>query len=200
MTICVGQQPRQKEFVVHKSFISRSEFFRRALNGNWAESDDRTINLLEDDPNVFAQYLHFIYTNKFPTKENGATVPEMARGEYVDLAKIYVLAERLQDTPTKNAVMKRIFTKSMKAEADGKTYVPSGKVVRIIYEGTPKGNPIRSLVVDAWTTVTTPDLNREFDDIPKEFLRAIAIVWRSERPIMKGNNAVANGFETYLEK
>jgi len=54
--------------MVHESFLtSRSEFFRRALNGNWQEAETRVIKLPDDDPEIVALYINFVYTGQLST-------------------------------------------------------------------------------------------------------------------------------------
>ncbi|CAN9097586.1 unnamed protein product [Alternaria sp. RS040] len=44
VTIRVGKAPNTKDFIAHEAFLtSRSEFFRRAMNGNWKEAKTRII-------------------------------------------------------------------------------------------------------------------------------------------------------------
>ncbi|KAF2242120.1 hypothetical protein BU26DRAFT_166598 [Trematosphaeria pertusa] len=56
-------------FGAHKDkIIGRSEFFARALNGSWKESDDNLVNLPEDKPHVFELYLQLLYKNVVPVR------------------------------------------------------------------------------------------------------------------------------------
>jgi hypothetical protein len=68
LTVRVGNEPDSKDFIIHESFLtSRSEFLRRALNGNWAESDTRIVKLSEDDPHIFALYLDYVFNGQLAT-------------------------------------------------------------------------------------------------------------------------------------
>lgn len=50
LTVVVGAEPNQKRFSMHESIIcARSEFFRRAMTGDWLEKEQRLIKLPEDD-------------------------------------------------------------------------------------------------------------------------------------------------------
>jgi hypothetical protein len=52
----------QEKFAVHEALItSRSPFFRNAMQGRWQEAQERTVNLTEDDPEVFSLYLQGLY-------------------------------------------------------------------------------------------------------------------------------------------
>jgi hypothetical protein len=53
-----------KEFTVHEDLICpRSHFFRKAMSGPWKESEERKVDLPEDEPGVFALYLKLIYVS-----------------------------------------------------------------------------------------------------------------------------------------
>lgn len=57
-------KPFTKEFSVHESLIcSRSEFFEKAVHGEWKESEERKVSLPEDEPSVFLTYLNILYVS-----------------------------------------------------------------------------------------------------------------------------------------
>jgi hypothetical protein len=57
----VGKEPNQEHFSVHEGIMcARAEFFRRAMNGNWAEREERLVNMPEDDPKIFATYINLV--------------------------------------------------------------------------------------------------------------------------------------------
>ncbi|KAF2679123.1 hypothetical protein K458DRAFT_394271 [Lentithecium fluviatile CBS 122367] len=88
ITFRAGSDPDQREF---------------------AESQDRIIDMLTNDPDAMQLYLHFIHTNDVPTKVTEKAVAlssEQVRQRYMELAQVYVCAEKLQDVRTKNAVVR----------------------------------------------------------------------------------------------
>jgi hypothetical protein len=113
----VGSDSGIKEFSVHEDLICpRSHFFEKALNGAWKESEERKVDLPEDEPEVFALYLKLRYvstvhisnrvaltfrlqTNTLPIKKSGAPAEAkvIVSREYTSLSKLYVLAEKLMD-------------------------------------------------------------------------------------------------------
>ncbi|KAF2241958.1 hypothetical protein BU26DRAFT_387892, partial [Trematosphaeria pertusa] len=113
VTVRVGKEPESKDFVAHESILtSRSEFFRRALNGNWEEAHAHIVHLPEDEPDIFGIYLNYVYTGRLHTmsvdSEELATLDHnkfrtTVNEEYNNLFCLYILAEKLQDTPTKDA-------------------------------------------------------------------------------------------------
>jgi hypothetical protein len=64
ITIVVGED--KKKYFVHESHIrSSSEFFDRAMNGDWKEKATRVIDLPEIDPSTFSVYVKWLYSGQF---------------------------------------------------------------------------------------------------------------------------------------
>ena len=62
ITVFVG--PEEQNFDIHKSLAChRSEFFKIACNGSWAESDG-VIRLPEQDVPTFKYFIHWLYTQR----------------------------------------------------------------------------------------------------------------------------------------
>ncbi|KAF2751807.1 hypothetical protein M011DRAFT_473115 [Sporormia fimetaria CBS 119925] len=134
MTVIVHHQDTAKEFVVHEGVLcGRSEFFKRAMGGNWAASETRTVKLEDVDPDVFLRYLNLVVLNKLHIQDLSS-----ARGETHKIAEVYVLAERLQDTKAKNSLIR------MLAHA-GK--IPKHRTIAMIYDGTTERNMCRKWTV-----------------------------------------------------
>ncbi|KFY24129.1 hypothetical protein V493_05412 [Pseudogymnoascus sp. VKM F-4281 (FW-2241)] len=66
VTVYVG--PREKRYSVHKALLtSQSEYFEKALNGNFKEADEQTIRLPEDSPDAFELLIGWLYQNQIPS-------------------------------------------------------------------------------------------------------------------------------------
>lgn len=195
-----------KEFIVHEYYAYRSEFFRCAMNGNWAEASSRLVNMPEDDPEQFSLYVRFLYTGKIATDDTGLSTcrisPREALSRYHQLAKIYTLAEQLQDTTTKNAAVRGFYT-----IYSSPSYPPPPKIVNIIYLSTPATSVIRRMLVDMWCanfwsgpTCTQDEIDSYVERLPQEFLaRLLGQLGKQRNPAL-GSTAMANGVEEYLEK
>jgi len=62
--VVVGTTIDQDEFFVHEDLICpRNEFFRKAMNGQWKESEKRMVPLPEDEAAVFSLYLKLLYVS-----------------------------------------------------------------------------------------------------------------------------------------
>ena len=102
--VLVGEQ--EQAFTVHEGLIcARSKFFRNAMNGNWLEADEKIVRLPDDEPAVFEGYLAVLYLKELPViNEND--------GQYLELAKLYVFAEKLMDTKSKNVIVEEMLNRS----------------------------------------------------------------------------------------
>ncbi|KAL6709565.1 hypothetical protein ACN47E_001500 [Coniothyrium glycines] len=169
--ICVGWGSSTETFDVHENLLtSRSPFFKAALSGQWRESIDRMIRLPEDEPDVVRQYLHFLSTADLGTKSHTDSGRYHVLEECVGLVRLYVLAEKLQDTATKNRVMEEMVM-IHRLHKNGRIPGQSYFVIHLIYAGTPPGSPMRRLIVNIFTErATTKWLPSDELTLPPEFL------------------------------
>jgi hypothetical protein len=65
------------------------------MSRDWKESKQRSVHLPNDDPYAFELYLYFLYRGRLPAKPNRSE--PAAESEELQLAKAYVLGDRLQD-------------------------------------------------------------------------------------------------------
>lgn len=156
-----------------------------------------------DDPETVRLYLHFIHTN-----DTHASVTDTSPGvfklqveeKYMESAKINVLAEKLQDTQTKNVLIVRVLKTRMKHDDNHDCCLPSTSIIEVVYQGTPEGNKMRQMLVDTWTTVHPEHVLDHCKTLPKGFLGDLAVRFRSMMPTPKKNTAAENGAEFYFEK
>jgi hypothetical protein len=197
----VGSGSLQREFVINGDVASRAEFFRRAMNGCWVEAEDRVIHMPEDDPEKMHLYLHFLYTNELSARVVDTTrdgFKTQMRQYYLQLMQVYVLAEKLQDTRTKNALVHKVFDAVYLHEEDERWYLPSSAAVAYLYENTLEGNSMRKLVAAFYTMLAPNTLSVHRDVLPKEFLCDLISALRlakKERTI----TALKNTVEQYIE-
>ena len=158
LTVRVGETPDQQDFLVHESLLkSRAEYFSRAMNGNWLETDTRVIELPEDEPEVFALYLNHIYTGKLHTmtlnRDNIDALPReefkhVVGAEYDSIFGVYVLAERLNDPITRDAAITAVFDLAEQQTSDGDWRLPPPSSIRLVYDRTPEKSAARRLLAD----------------------------------------------------
>jgi hypothetical protein len=209
LTICVGPTTDQKNFLVHESFLTtRSEFFKRAMNGRWTESATRTISLADDDPDTFALYLNHVYKNELPTmaksKEELHAIPssqisEHVHEEYMALFRLYILAEKIQDVSAKNEVIAAVFRLAFIARPNEKFLVPGRSVVRLVYNGTLRGSLARSLMVGLWSGPSVHNVQQLGSSLPKDFILDLAVAFSGMLSTKRQHPAERKGVGAYLE-
>ncbi|KAF2704126.1 hypothetical protein K504DRAFT_450879 [Pleomassaria siparia CBS 279.74] len=177
VVVLVGTRTCQEMFMVYKTLLcNRSPFFKVALNGNWAESQDRTVILPHDDAEVFELWLHMVYTGRLRTKTTKADHGE----EYARLLRVYVLAEKLLDVESKNLVAEAVISKTRE---NGEYTYPSGSLVSILYDGTSAGDPMRRFLVDCHVQcpkhdcIATDEKNRHPD-----FMHELVLAYMQRYP------------------
>jgi hypothetical protein len=119
--VCVGQGQKQETFDVHESLIiARALFFRKELSEVRKKSEDHPIRLLEDEPTIFKLYVHLLYTGVAAILPDPVPEHYVEYDEHLALANLYVLAEKLQDTDAKYAVVEATMEASRLLRSDGK--------------------------------------------------------------------------------
>lgn len=150
------------------------------LAGPWRESQTKSVDLQDSDPDVFAIFALFIHTGKiFSTRPGDVEV--YADGsrrdwEWARLAKAWVLGDRLRATAFKDGMADAICDKMV---LDRKWPIT---LHQIIYPGsTPAAKGIRRLCVDIaatkWdartlkTTMRSEEWNEFFEDVAVRLLQ-----------------------------
>ncbi|KAL2064900.1 hypothetical protein VTL71DRAFT_4040 [Oculimacula yallundae] len=61
-------------FPIHKDILCKSEYFRRALEGEFKEAGDQAIDLPEENPDIFSFVVAYLYEEKFSPIKTMSTV------------------------------------------------------------------------------------------------------------------------------
>ena len=144
VTLLVG--PKEQHLFAHGSYlVLQSKFFKAALGKEWVEGQTRTVKLPEEELNILAQYLDFIYRNVLPTD----SITDDSRGGEVFnvLIGLFALGERLLDSTIRNAIIKEI----VRFTTIGKCKHPGLVAINNIYNCTTATSPARRLMVDLYT-------------------------------------------------
>lgn len=149
----MGADDKRTIFRVHMALLTaRSDFFKKALNGKWMEAEEKIVRLPEDDPTVFAAYVHHLYTGELAVQaDKQQSVGILVDEQYRNSCSLYVFAEKILDVETKNAVIHAMLEMARTKQINGQTYGPSSDDVNTIYKGTVVGSPARRLMVDLYT-------------------------------------------------
>ncbi|KAH0528035.1 hypothetical protein TsFJ059_002947 [Trichoderma semiorbis] len=200
LTVTVGSTDPVM-YSVHEHLICRtSGYFKTAMKAHWETSTSGSIDLTEEDPEVFEIYLHWLYFGTLPVRNNSPGLE--GNNEYVQLAQAYVLGEFLQDVNFKDTVLDAILIKSRSTASDGQTWFPLGPAIRCIYEGTRASSAARRLLVDLYNHNGHGDWLKGWadkDDMPKQFLLDLAIAALTERSRPSESLAPVEGTCRYHE-
>lgn len=136
------------------------------------------MRLPKDEPSVFHIYIHLLYTDQIAVQPNAFGVSESkidTETERLTLAKLYVLAEKLQDVKSKDKTLAGVMG-SCYVKPGGKRYPLTAEFVRTIYGGTPTGSMARKLTVDHFVEQGSgapfkTDDDQEGSTWPVEFLQ-----------------------------
>lgn len=194
--ISVGNTSAASDFYIHEALLrSKSVFFDAALKKCWREGEEGRVLLPEDEATTFGIYQSFLYTQKLPIRQAHEHInlgESENQPEYLELAKLYVFGEKIQDASFKNAVIVAFTKRMWEIEAKRNRLYPMTKVVDIIYKGTMPGSCARKLMVDVhimsgrpqWITAISDDNNKEFlMDLCRALLeRAEAGLTREDEP------------------
>ncbi|KAK4549437.1 hypothetical protein LTR36_006434 [Oleoguttula mirabilis] len=185
--------PGKQGFTVHKDIISRhSPFFRAAAAERWASTDHhKAIELPEDDPALFATYLHCVYHGAVVFGDEGSLRYNL--NEYLAL---YTMADKFRDLKTANLVIDQLM-----ARTDELDQVPGPSDITAFYETSAENSPLRRLMVDFYTYEVGPgDITRGLGSkLPSAFLTDFFVKYGQ----LKGGDrsrSVRETFEKSLRK
>jgi hypothetical protein len=180
-------------------FIPRSKFFQAALRGGWKEAEERVINLPEDDPKLFASYVQAVYHGGVHehlevSDETFDKKSERRSQHYYSLLNLYVSADKLQDTKTKNYAISKIY----KFHSE-KQFTPGCRKIKLVYRNTTEDSPLRRLVSELYAFYVKRSFlaKSDFSAFPPEFLADLIHLLAVSAP---ARNDLLIGPEKYYEK
>ncbi|KAB2105992.1 hypothetical protein AG0111_0g6179 [Alternaria gaisen] len=174
ISVLVGTGSGKADFRVHRTlFTSRSKFFERATSNDSQGKDELLVTLLDEDPQTFRLYLNLVYANQLATRG-----PE----QWPKLCQLYVLAERLQDTKSKNEIVEGMYSflnelllKPWSPSTRSKHYLPA-VATAILFEGMTEKSRVRALLVDFYADFGDEILLREAQaELPADFIYDVAV-------------------------
>jgi len=74
--------PHAETFYVHRDVLTRAEYFRRALDGEFREAEEQEVDLPEEDPGIFSFLVAFLYEKSFvPIKPVADALIDIEKGK-----------------------------------------------------------------------------------------------------------------------
>lgn len=187
MEVTVGKTPVR--FMVHEDVMcANSSFFKAACSSQWRTSG-AAIELPEDDPNVFDDYLHCAYSNEAPAPPAQSDVADGEDQYNKNLIHLYILADKLGDITTANYVMD-----SLVAYSEEENRAPSAETLIVAWTNSAEKSPLRTLCVDFYVTeVAQESFEMAMPKLPLDFVVAIAVAFRRVVEL-QSHRVVANAF------
>lgn len=154
--------------MVHDTILCAcSRFFQAACTGLFKEAYEKTVRLPEIEPCHFESFLVWLYTQSLHHVQQR----DVDR-HYKALFELYFLGEKLQVRTLKNAIVDATI-----ALEQSSAFVPCTEQVRLVFEQTPRDNPLRRLLVDMHAWDVEPKFMVEHEDwFGKDFLLDLALV------------------------
>ncbi|CAI9636163.1 unnamed protein product [Alternaria burnsii] len=174
MPVVVGTGGDRADFRVHKTlFTSRSRFIERATSKDSQGKDVLVVWLLDENPQTFRLYLNLVYANQLATR---------GPDQWLKLCELYGLAERLQDTKSKNQIVEGMYgflnellLKPWSPSTRSKDYLPA-VATAMLFEGMTEKSRVRALLVDFYAEFGDKILLREAQAmLPADFIYDVAV-------------------------
>ncbi|KAK3691468.1 hypothetical protein LTR37_018665 [Vermiconidia calcicola] len=165
-------------FVVYKDTITRrSPFFDAACKKHWNQSEDaKPIELPDDDPEIFTDYLQTLYGDKVQAED-----ADEDHG-FLALAKAYILADKLGDLQSANLIIDKITIHRRTTSA-----IPGVQSIVTAFERASESSPLRRLLVNIYIDVSDPEYKfMEDEQLPHSFLIAFFKQYKNLKTKLSG--------------
>jgi len=162
------------KFYIHEKLIrSNSGFFDTALKKEWAEGQDRRVELPSFEVDIFKVWIKWLYTGRIFLTTEGDLQKDHT-GVYKSChntrwASCYALADYIHDSDFKDAAIDAMI------EVICQTNLYPFSLAGYIYPHSVKGSAHRMLAVDLFTKYWRRDDYIRSIDQPKEFLHDVLV-------------------------
>ncbi|KAK6435909.1 hypothetical protein LTR95_007911, partial [Oleoguttula sp. CCFEE 5521] len=163
--ILVGKEPKFASFGMCKDTIcEQSKSFAAACSVTWAEGQAGVIKLPEEDPEVIAKYIGWLYTDTIAVNY-GVFLPTYRRD---DLIAWYLLADRLDDKKLRNHTISQMVGMNVYVKC-----LLDGKFVDAVCEETAPNSSLRKMLVEVHIALEDRGVLRT-NTYPQEFILDLA--------------------------
>jgi hypothetical protein len=173
-----GEPEHTARFTIPEALLTKSfEYFQAARRNDWQEASSRIVRIPDVDVGTFNCYLHWVFRREITVQhelKKGYTSAQGAHGALEDLAKLWLLADRLADTRLRNLAidtLHRVISAVVPDEDDWIEGITPEMTV-LIWSATTAGRALRRLVLDyyAWAADSS-SLELAKDKCHPEFLK-----------------------------
>lgn len=185
VTALVG--PKEVKYLVHRGVLLQSDFFRKALDGHFEEARSGCIRLVEDDTEVFATYLHWLYTGDIPcepsTNDNVIHDFGVIREAYFKLISLYCFGHKIWHVEFMNATMNALIH-----FWQGRRHpMPLAAHIKFAYDNLPSDKtPLHQWLVDVWSALAPASFyaGNRIEHLPQNFVSQLLMKLSKERGIV----------------
>lgn len=191
ITVIINEDDPQDaaEFTVHEGMlVEHSDFFKAACRNGWKEAISRVVKLPQVDADTFRAYLCWVYESgiaidtSFGSQDQSGGGPLVSAAEAqptsLELAKLWLLADRLTTTKLRNDVIDTllsVLTRLYTAQSDLTDMFPASMTV-LIWSATTESRALRKLVVDYYaSTVPASLVQKHIEEYPPEFVQDLML-------------------------
>ncbi|KAF2497212.1 hypothetical protein BU16DRAFT_581176 [Lophium mytilinum] len=164
VTVTVGAGEEKKTFQVYKGLISfHSSYFARAFNGSFSEAEKETVELPEDEVDVFDIFYYWINSGRLrgPLRLDVPQVPL----PWALLINLWIFGDARGRPAFKNAVIDALTRKS-----NDESCFPGPGTINRVYKNTLDASLLRKwTVLSALQVLSLKVLTQRIETYPPEF-------------------------------
>ncbi|CAO2658107.1 Nn.00g073670.m01.CDS01 [Neocucurbitaria sp. VM-36] len=179
VTVHVGVGEGKRTFHVYEGLLKHySGYFRAALGDHWVEGQLRTIQLYDDNNEVFRTFFHWISTGKLYSKlTSEGKIPH----QFHQICQLYVFGDAREIPELCNAAVDLMFQKLCQ------DLVFPYTELNYIYSNTCDGSALRKLLVTVGVeNFSWEGLRQHSRSYPKEFLLDVMELLRDRQTPLGG--------------
>ena len=157
----MGTAPETKTFNIHADLLcAHSEFFAAALNKDWKETDERSVELAEDSVEAFELWASYLYGTLLSESEDQtwdtlgthlAKHEQACTQHHSLLLDAYILGDKMGDFDFTDCMIDELVLFSKDA-----SWYPAVYALKI-FENTTETCPLRKFLVDMYTFTAHKD-------------------------------------------
>ena len=179
VTVVVGTGVDRRGFNVYKGLLAHySTYFKNALKDCWLEDSNNKINLLDDNPEVFAAFFNWLYGGKlYFNLDADGSIPLTA----ALVCEIYVFGDARGIPDLCNVAMDTLF------QVCTQWYGFPKDMLTYVWDNTMEGAPMRKFLVDfAVENYNWIGIKTDKECFPAHFLLEVIAACRHAR-VSPGN-------------
>ncbi|TVY44556.1 hypothetical protein LOCC1_G003358 [Lachnellula occidentalis] len=162
VNVSLKADDKKQEFLVYKEFICYySPVFAAAFNGNFEESANQSIDIVDVSPRVFGLFINWLYTQNVVQDQDNAPTTGV-------LGDLWLLGDRFLIPRLQNETLVALEQR----RSEKRKIMSSASRYRRVYDNTVQGSPLRRYITQTTATAFGPDvaIPHQYDYYPPELL------------------------------